>query len=420
MHQNSINPRRRDILRFGAAALGTGSLYPITSTFAKSADPIKIGLMDTLTGFYAILGENDVKGAKLAVSRINNKGGVLGRPFELLIEDDAADSNIAVQKARKLIQRDKVDFLAGCVTAVALPISGVAHEFGKVFMDTGAHTDTITGSECHWTTFRVCGTTWTLAAGNARTLFDKFGGNWYFITPDYVFGHLEEKAYTKMLEGFGGKVVGKDLVPLGATDFSANLIKARQANPDVLITLSAGDDLVNCLKQAVQFGLDKRMAIAGGLQELEVVAALPEEARLGWWTFEWYWKQPGVSADLAKLIDNFVTDYKTMFNDVPTARSWFAYAGINALALATEQAGTTDSKKVARALEGLVLPPEVALQPGKCYFRAGDHQLIANAFPGQLKQGAAYPDLVEIDAIIPLEDVMLSPEEAGCKMDWQA
>ncbi len=79
-----------------------------------------------------------------------------------------------------------------------------------------------------------------------------------------------------------------------STDFSSYLIKAQSANPDALILLLAGDDMINCLKQAVQFGLDKKFHIAGAQQELEVNSGLPPEALFGDWVFEWYWKQPGV------------------------------------------------------------------------------------------------------------------------------
>ena len=91
-------------------------------------------------------------------------------------------------------------------------------------------------------------------------------------------------------------MTGNELTPLGTTDFSAYLIKARAANPDVLILLVQGSDMINCLKQIVQFGLNKQIHVAGTQQELESLEGLPPEARIGIWMFEWYWKQPGVAA----------------------------------------------------------------------------------------------------------------------------
>ena len=101
----------------------------------------------------------------------------------------------------------------------------------------------------------------------SKTLFTKYGKKWYFITPDYAFGHTLQQGFEASLKQFGGTEVGASLTPLGATDFSSYLIQAQAAGPDVIIFLLAGQDMVNALKQAVQFGLDKRFRIAGAQQE---------------------------------------------------------------------------------------------------------------------------------------------------------
>ena len=85
-------------------------------------------------------------------------------------------------------------------SATALSVNQVAHDKGMVYMVTGGHTDPVTGTQCHWTTFRICTTTYMLAAGLAGTLFKKFGGKWYFITPDYAFGHTLQESYAKLLK----------------------------------------------------------------------------------------------------------------------------------------------------------------------------------------------------------------------------
>src|SRR4029077_17001294 len=160
------------------------------------------------------------------------KGGILGRKVDLLVEDEGANAGLAAQKAHKLIEQDKVDFLMGGVSsATALSVNQVAHDKGMLYMVTGGPTDPVTGTQCHWTTFRICTTTYMLAAGLADTLYKKFGGKWYFITPDYAFGHTLQEAYAKLLKGFGGTVLGNSLSPLGTTDFSSSLTKAEQTNP---------------------------------------------------------------------------------------------------------------------------------------------------------------------------------------------
>src|SRR6185437_9962173 len=241
-------------------------------------------------------GKHEQIGAQLAIDEINAKGGILGRKVEMLSEDStSADTGTAVQKARKLLQRDKVDFLLGNVnSAMALATGQVSNEFKTLHIVTGGQTDAVTGTDCHWNVFRVCNTTRMETNSVAETLFKKYGKKFYFITPDYASGHTLQQGFEAALKANNGTEVGASLCPLGTTDFSSYLIKAEAAKPDVIIFLTNGQDGVNSLKQAVQFGLDKKFGIAGGLEELEVFNGLPPEARIGTWVFEWYWKQPDV------------------------------------------------------------------------------------------------------------------------------
>src|SRR5580692_6807407 len=101
---------RRTLIK-GAAALGA---FQVASPFiiqARGEAAIRIGMVDPLTGVYAAPAGNEVMGAKLAVEQINAKGGILGRQVELLVEDSANDVGTGVQKARKLIERDQVNFI---------------------------------------------------------------------------------------------------------------------------------------------------------------------------------------------------------------------------------------------------------------------------------------------------------------------
>ncbi len=406
---------RRAVLGGAAAATAASLIYPARGTFAASEAPVKIGMIDPRTGTYASLGESEILGAQLALDQVNKAGGILGRPVQLLVEDSAASPGLAVQKARKLVNSEKANFLMGAVSsAVALSLNQTGAELKTLYMDTGGHTDPVTGTLCKWTTFRTCSTTWMLTAGNFQTLFDKFGKNWFFITPDYAFGHSLEAGYSEQLLKAGGKVLGNALSPLGTTDFSSYLIQAKAAKPNVLILLVDGEDLINCSKQIIQFGLEKDMAIGGALQELEILAALPVAARIGWWTMEWWWDQPNQAG-----VKEFVAAYKPRAGGkYPSARSWFGFASLHAIALAANKAKSLDTLKVVRALEGLELPPEIALQPNNPTYRAGDHQLIANEYPGYVLQHGTYPNLFHVADIVPGGKIAKTVEEDGCKMTY--
>ncbi len=413
---NIINPRRRRILQ-AAATLGVAQMTGPFIIQARGEQAIKIGLNDPLTGTYAELGKNEQIGCEYAIEQINAKGGILGRQVQLVVEDStSADTGAAVQKARKLIDRDKVDFLLGNVnSAMAVATAQVSNERRIYHVVTGGHTDAVTGTDCHWNVFRVCNTTRMETNAVAKTLFNKYGKKWYFITPDYAFGHTLQQGFEASLKQFGGTEVGADLVPLGASDFSSYLIKAQAANPDVIIFLQAGQDMINALKQAVQFGLDKRFHLAGAQQELEVLDGLPPNARVGTWVFEWYWKQPNVPH-----VAEFVAGIrKRNGGKVPTARHWFGYVAAWTCALVANQEKTLDAVKLAKATENFKLPPEVALMPSDTFYRAGDHQLMPTLYVGRAQEKGAEPqDLFQVDELVKGVEAALPVAETGCQMKW--
>ena len=413
----SIPVQRRTLLKAG---LAIGAMQVASPFVVKSLadEPVKLGLDNPLTGTYAAVGKNELAGCQLAIEQINTKGGILGRKAELLVEDSTSgDAGTTVQKARKLIDRDKVDFLIGNInSALALAMASVAYEKGVFMMDPGGHTDAITGTTCHWNVFRICNPTQTEANAVAGTLIREYGKKFYYITPDYAFGHTLEAGMIKATAALGGVRVGGDLTPLGTTDFSAYLIKAQAAKPDVIIFLVQGDDQVNALKQAVQFGLEKRIHLAGAQGELEPLEGLPPEARIGTWVFEWYWKQPGVPH-----VEEFVAAIKKSTGRVPTARTWFGYSATWSCALAANGAKSLEAVKMAKFLQGYHLPPEVALMPDGAFFRAGQNQLIGNLYVGHAQaQGSAPDDLFKVTDVVKGSDPKISGtlEETGCKMTW--
>ncbi|MGH6727349.1 MAG: ABC transporter substrate-binding protein, partial [Pseudolabrys sp.] len=115
---------RRTLVK-AAALAGVAQIASPFIITARAADEVKIGLDNPLTGTYAAVGKNELIGCQLALEQINAKGGIMGRKAELLVEDSTSgDAATAVQKARKLIDRDKVNFLLGNVnSALAMAMS---------------------------------------------------------------------------------------------------------------------------------------------------------------------------------------------------------------------------------------------------------------------------------------------------------
>ena len=143
MKSEILTPLNRRTLIKAAMAAG---ITPIASPFvitARAANEVRIGFDNPLTGTYAALGKNELIGAQLALEQINAKGGILGRKAELLVEDSTSgDAGTAVQKARKLIDRDSVDFLVGNInSALAQAIANVAFEKKVFHVVPGGHTN---------------------------------------------------------------------------------------------------------------------------------------------------------------------------------------------------------------------------------------------------------------------------------------
>jgi branched-chain amino acid transport system substrate-binding protein len=415
---------RRDRFIQGAAAGAAAAAFGVPAFIPRrgeAADLIMIGVTEPYSGVYAAYGESETRGAQAAVDAWNKKGGVLGRQVKMAKEDEQSDPGIGVQKARKLVNQDKCVALMGTVSsAVSLSISGAANALGVPFIDSGGHTDDVTGKDCKWNTFRVCHSTWMETHATGATLAKKFGKKWYLITPDYAFGHSLSAGYRDVAQKLGATIVHEDLTPLGTTDFSPYLTKVLPAKPDVLLILPQGDDFINCVKQANQFGILKRIPAGGPQVELEAVWALPPEARVGFWGVEWYYKGASVLGNNAAGA-KWVADYRKKYGTPPTARSFFGYTAMDRLLWGISEAKSTDPVKIARALEGThFTSPLVA---GTLFFRKEDHQMMWPMWTAEIRAKGTPEDKYDVFNIIDREPALAIEQTVAekakvCKMNY--
>jgi len=387
-----------------------------------AAETIKLGLLEPATGTYAYPGENEGRGYAMAVDAWNKRGGVLGRKIEIVLEDEQSDPGVGAQKARKLINQDKVVALFGTVSsAVSLSVNGVAADAGVIFIDSGGHTDDVTGKNCKWSTFRVCHSTWMETHATGFSLAKKFGKRWYLITPDYAYGHALESGFKDVLAKTGGTIVGNDLTPLGTTDFSSYLTKVPSAKPDVLLVLVQGNDYVNCLKQAHSFGILGKIPVGGPQVELESIWSLPPEARAGYWGIEWYYKSDKTLGAGNKTAHDFVANYEKLHTVAPpTARCCFGYVAADRYLQAVAAAKSTDAVKVARAIEGTRFRSIFA---GEAYFRKEDHQLMWPMWVAQIRPNGTPGDKYDVFDVVdtqPADEIeqTVSQKAQVCKMGY--
>ncbi len=369
--------RRQFIKTASAVAAAAGSTQIFAPAILRAQQqPIKIGHLVPLTGFLSPMGDYAAKAGKLAVEEINEAGGVLGRKIETIV-DDETNPGVGVQKATKMIQQDKVDFLLGTVSsAVALAIMDVADRYQKIFFNTGSNSDEIRGAKCNYYTFstEASNTQYVKAIGRYLVKNKNFK-TWYILTSDYAFGHDLTRVTRRLLGELGGKEVGHDLVPTGTADYSSFILKVKNANPEVIFVNVAGADQTTFLKQYSEFGLT--IPVAGGVTDTVLMWNAGKEAAQGVWTLIWW-------GDLDNAwTKNFVTKYRAKYGLPPENQAWGDYTSLKVLAQAIKNAGTTDSKKVIEALE------KIKFDGGKgreLYYRPYDHQLMQPMYVVSIKK----------------------------------
>jgi branched-chain amino acid transport system substrate-binding protein len=130
--------------------------------------------------------------------------------------------------------------------------------------------------------------------------------------------------------------------------------------------------------------------------------------------FEWYWKQPNVPH-----LDEFVGLIRKKTGKVPTARTWQGFASVWSCALAARSAKSLDGVKMAKAMEGMKLPPEVGLMPDPPFYRPGDHQLMPTLYVGRAQaQGSEPEDLFKVTRFLKGTDIAAPVEQTGCRLSW--
>ena len=242
-----------------AATAGAGAAVmqsaPRTAR-AQAANTIRIGVMNDQSGLYSHIGGiNGVAMAQAAVDEFNAKGFKV----EVLRADHQNKPDVGSNIAREWYDRDGVDMILDVPTSsVGLAVAGVAKEKDKAYINVGAATSDLTGKQCAPTTAHWVYDTYMLAKSTGGAMVKAGGDTWFFITADYAFGHALERDTTGFVKAAGGKVLGGVRTPFpGTSDFSAFLLQAQASRAKVIGLANAGQDTMNCIKQAAEFGITK-------------------------------------------------------------------------------------------------------------------------------------------------------------------
>jgi len=383
-------------------------------------DEVRLGVISPASGNYADLGAAERRGITMAVEEINAKGGVLGKKVRLIVEDTETDPAAGARKAKKLIERDKVHFMLGAVSSsVAIAVSEVAQRANVIYFNTNTNSDECTGKYCHRCNFRVGPNNHMLVFAVAPYIAKNIGKKWYFITHDYTWGRSGTKVFREILKKEGGQDLGEALIPMGTRDFSSYMIKIKnlKPKPDIIMSSIGGVDRSAMFEQIMEFGMDKEFKFGFSLMDYGDVYAVGPEKAMGVFAIEWYHKidAPGVK--------EFVEKYKKRWPKggfpVPENNTYQGYIGARTILRAAERAGSLETNKVIKALEGHTIVDNMKNSP--TYIRPWDHQFIQEVYIARMKTGEELKkdrsDFYEVFGVMQGEDTAISREENPCKLE---
>ena len=283
-------------------ALALAATFVTMSAQAQiSGDVVKIGFITDLSGVYSdVDGNGGAEAIRMAIADV--KGAINGKKIQLVVADHQNKPDIAASKAREWFDQQGVDLLIGGTNSGAsLAMAKVAAEKKKVFIAIGSGTAQLTNEQCTPYTVHYAYDTVALARGTGAAMLKQGGKSWYFLTADYAFGQSLEKDTADVVKAGGGTVVGSVKHPLSASDFSSFLLQAQASRAQVLGMANAGGDLINAVKAANEFGLTKKMKVAGLLVFINDVHTLGLNTTQGMYlTDGWYWDRTPESRAWAK------------------------------------------------------------------------------------------------------------------------
>ncbi len=337
----------RSLLTASSVVLaGTLSLASAVPTTAQAQTPYKIGLILDMSGPYAdITGEGSATAARMAVADFGGK--VLGRPIEVVVVDHQNKADVAAATARQWFDSDGVEaILDVAASATALAANEIARDRNKIIFFSGPGSTRLTNEACGPYSVHYAYDNYALAKGAVTGIGKSDNDSWYFLTADYAFGHDLEKEATRFVKERGGKVVGSVRHPLNSNDFSSFILRAQSSKAQYVAFANAGSDLINGLKQMVEFGLvkagQKPVALLAFLTDIDSIGLQQAEGLLLTESFLW---------DYNDDTKAFARRFNEQMKRMPTSAQAGVYSSTTQYLKAVAKAGTSESAPVMKILK---------------------------------------------------------------------
>jgi branched-chain amino acid transport system substrate-binding protein len=395
--------KRRAVL--GASLAG---LVPARRGLAQDT-PVRIGVLNDQSGPYADLAG---PGSALAVRMAAGDAGAAGlrRRVEVLTGDHQNKPDVGVGLIREWFAAGRVDCVVDVSnSAISLAAQPLAVQYDRLILHVSSTTSELAGHGCGARGVQWAQNTYADANGLARGLLGAGKTSYYFVTVDYAFGHAVEADMAAAVRAGGGTVTGGVRHPLNTGDFASFLASAQASGAQVVVLANSGADFITAVKQAGEFGITRRQALAAPIVYLTDVHALGLDAAQGLqFVQSWYWDMDEPSRTWAH---RFFAERRRMPTDLQAG----AYSAVSHFLRAVAAIGTAEAGPVLDAMRAT--PVEGFYAPGGRI--AANNKLTFDLLLAQAKTPgeSRYPwDYLQVLARIPGEDAFRNPAESGCSL----
>jgi branched-chain amino acid transport system substrate-binding protein len=292
----------KKLLHWAAAsvvAAGVGGAQAQSGTLSN--DVVRIGVLTDISGVYAdISGKGAVEAVKMAVEDFGGK--MFGKNIEVVFADHQNKADVGAAKAREWFDTGGVDMINDLANSgVALAVAGVAKEKKRHVIVNNASNVGVTNAQCSPYAVHYAYDAYSLAHGTGKTIAEGGGDTWFFLTVDFAFGIGLEQQVGDVVRASKGRVVGAARHPLGTTDFSSYVLQAQASKAKIVGLASTGNDTINAIKAAHEFGITKNQKLAALLLWIQDVHSLGLPTAQGLQlTNAWYWDMNDESRAFAR------------------------------------------------------------------------------------------------------------------------
>ena len=386
----------------------------VFATPAFAQNTIKIGELNSYKAQPAFL-DPYKKGWEMAIEEINAAGGVLGKKLEVVSRDDGANPGDAVRAAEELVTREGVVALAGTfLSNVGLAVTNFAGQKKVFFLAAEPLTDKVTWADGNKYTFRLRSSTYMQVAMLMPGALAAKKKKWALVYPNFEYGQSAAENFKTLMKQSQPDVefVTEQAPPLGKIDAGAVAQAIDDAKPDAIFNVEFAADLAKFVREGNTRGtFNDRFVVSLLTGEPEYQDPLKDESPQGWLVTGYPWNKIH-----SKEHDAFLQAYQKKYNDYPRLGSIVGYVTMKSLAAGIAKAGSTDTKKLVEAFEGLKLDSPF----GPLQYRAIDHQATMGAFVGKTAVENGKGTMVDFQyvdggAVLPPDDVVkkLRPEAAN-------